>query len=201
MRLFGQSGGRQPANLMGQQPRFNQPTTIIPTGGFAGANRIGGQSSIKVYRNRPNTPLVTPDAPFGYKDGQPIRKLFPRSEREQQEALAEKEFREYDPAYMSNKVGMPLKMGTPLGEASFKIQRAFSKGDISASQARSLADRIIGYYGDQTQQELFESITGTGGVESSMQQPEPRPRATNSARGTYFGSQLGPEGIVETTFL
>ena len=127
-------------------------------------------------------------APFGYKDGQPIISLLPQSEmiRRQQEALAKKELTEYDPGYMSNKIGMPLKMGTPLGEASFKIRRAFDMGEISASQARSLADRVMAYYDDKTQKGLFSKITGTGGAETSMEQPAPKPRRRSRAVDSDF---------------
>ena len=150
---------------------FGRPPTGTQMGGAIGA---GG-----TFQSNP--------APFGYKDGQPLINILPQSEliRRQQEALAKKELTEYDPAYMSNKIGMPLKMGTPLGEASRKIQQAFNVGEISATQARSLADRIMAYYDDKTQQGFFSKITGTGGAETSMEQPAPKPRRS---RGTSYDS-------------
>ena len=171
--LFGKLAGRKPKI---QTPSF--PGNIFgrpPTGTQMGGPVVAGEM------------IPSEAAPFGYKDGQPLRSLLPQSEliRRQQEALAEKEFTEYDPAYFSNKLGMSLKRGTPLGEASFKIRRAFDMGDISASQARSIADRVMAYYDDKTQQGLFSKITGTGGAETSMEQPAPKPRRS---RGTSYDS-------------
>ena len=52
--------GQQPS-VFGQYSPYQRPQQVmsIPTGGFAGQNQIGGQSSINVYRIPP--PPLTPE--------------------------------------------------------------------------------------------------------------------------------------------
>ena len=165
-----------PSNMMGVRP-----TNIRPQANLFGSPPAGPQTQ-RTGAIVAGEMIPSEAAPFGYRNGQPLRGIlpYPEMKRMQEEKLAEKEAKEYSSDYIFSK--MPVRFGSDLQKASQNITSAFNRGDISASQARSIADRVMAYYDNKTQQELFSELTGGG---SPVQEPAPKPVRT---RAQYYGN-------------
>lgn len=188
-----------PPNMMGSSPT-NFYTS--PPGNLFGSSPAGPRPQ-RTGAIVAGEMIPSEAAPFGYKDGQPLFQLpqdeaIRRKEEKEARELKEEEARKrryYEPDYISKKFP---QMGEGLSQASKKIRDSFKSGNISADQARSIADRVMAYYDDKTQEGLFSEITG-------ISQRAPKSRRS---RGEYYGQDYRREpqtpfggGTVKNTYL